>query len=215
MSNDPKRIREFLRANPLCIYKPFYPAAWHASDRVAVVFSSLVTEDDLPEPPVLQSTPGIFQRLVEKSYELRITALGNRMFTAKLDSQCLSTARIDWRAATQPVPVEPVELPEPVANACRRIMRDLGIVFGCFDLIVTPEGEYVFLEVNESGAFLWIVAHWPGAGSRGGEPAVETRCDGAVQASAVVCLGPLRFRPPIAHPAPRSGRRGGVTPSAT
>ena len=35
-------------------------------------------------------------------------------------------------------------------------MADLGIVFGCFDLIVTPDGEVVFLEVNQTGSFLWI-----------------------------------------------------------
>ena len=35
-------------------------------------------------------------------------------------------------------------------------MRDLGIVFGCFDLIVTPEGEHVFLEVNQMGQWLFI-----------------------------------------------------------
>jgi hypothetical protein len=35
-------------------------------------------------------------------------------------------------------------------------LKDLGLVFGCLDLIVTPEGEYVFLEVNESGQFLWV-----------------------------------------------------------
>ncbi len=40
-------------------------------------------------------------------------------------------------------------------------MEELGIVFGCFDLIVTPEGEYVFLEVNEMGQFLFV-EHWTG-----------------------------------------------------
>jgi hypothetical protein len=35
-------------------------------------------------------------------------------------------------------------------------MRSLGIVFGCFDFIVTPAGEHVFLEVNPMGQFLWI-----------------------------------------------------------
>ena len=33
-------------------------------------------------------------------------------------------------------------------------MRALGLVFGAFDFIVTPTGEYVFLEVNEMGQFL-------------------------------------------------------------
>lgn len=35
-------------------------------------------------------------------------------------------------------------------------MRQLGIVFGCFDFIITPDDEYIFLEVNEMGQFLWI-----------------------------------------------------------
>jgi hypothetical protein len=35
-------------------------------------------------------------------------------------------------------------------------MRSLGILFGAFDFIVTPEGEHVFLEVNASGQFLWV-----------------------------------------------------------
>lgn len=32
-------------------------------------------------------------------------------------------------------------------------MRKLGIIFGCFDFIVTPDEEYVFLEVNPMGQF--------------------------------------------------------------
>ena len=34
--------------------------------------------------------------------------------------------------------------------------RALGILFGAFDFIVTPEGEHVFLEVNPAGQFLWV-----------------------------------------------------------
>lgn len=39
---------------------------------------------------------------------------------------------------------------------CRALMKRLGLVFGCFDFIVTPAGEYVFLEINQMGQFLWI-----------------------------------------------------------
>jgi hypothetical protein len=40
-------------------------------------------------------------------------------------------------------------------------MRRLGIVFGCFDIVVTPAGEHVFLEVNEMGQFLFV-EHYAG-----------------------------------------------------
>ena len=35
-------------------------------------------------------------------------------------------------------------------------MQRMGLAFGAFDVIVTPEDEYVFLEVNEQGQFLWL-----------------------------------------------------------
>ena len=43
-----------------------------------------------------------------------------------------------------------------MARALRGVMRRLGLAFGAFDLRLTPEGEYVFLEVNPSGQFLFL-----------------------------------------------------------
>jgi D-alanine-D-alanine ligase-like ATP-grasp enzyme len=37
-------------------------------------------------------------------------------------------------------------------------MEHLGLVYGAFDFIVTPEGRYVFLEVNPGGAYMWVEA---------------------------------------------------------
>lgn len=156
-SNDPARIREFLRSNQGgVIYKSFYPVSWRTQEGVATLFSTEICEEDLPEDTILRASPGIFQELVPKSHELRITAMGNRMFTAKLRSQEIPEGRIDWRAAFDRLPMEAAELSEPVADACRKVMTSLGLAFGCFDVVVTPTGEYVFLEVNEMGAFLWI-----------------------------------------------------------
>jgi hypothetical protein len=44
---------------------------------------------------------------------------------------------------------------------CRDLLTRLGLVFGCLDLIVTPDGRYVFLEINQMGQFLFI-ERWTG-----------------------------------------------------
>jgi glutathione synthase/RimK-type ligase-like ATP-grasp enzyme len=156
-SNDPARIREFINKNKNgTIYKSFFPVSWRTADGVATLFSSVVEEEDLPEDSILRASPGIFQELVAKAYELRVTVIGSRLFTAKFRSQEVPEGQVDWRAAFDRLPMEPANLPESVAEACRQIMASLGLVFGCFDLIVTPAGDYVFLEVNEMGAFLWV-----------------------------------------------------------
>ena len=35
-------------------------------------------------------------------------------------------------------------------------MKEFGLNFGCFDIAVTPSGEFVFFECNPNGQWLWI-----------------------------------------------------------
>ena len=34
--------------------------------------------------------------------------------------------------------------------------RRLGLCYGAIDLVLTPGGDYVFLEINPSGQYLWV-----------------------------------------------------------
>lgn len=77
--------------------------------------------------------------------------------TAKLDSQSDEGAKLDWRAMQGAnLDIQPYKLPTFIENKLHNLMDKLGIVFGSFDLIVTPDDDYIFLEVNEQGQFLWI-----------------------------------------------------------
>ncbi len=157
LSNDPRRIREFLAEfRGRAIYKPFLPAGWEGPATTAVLGTSEVAAEDLPPDEILRATPGIFQARVEKAYELRVTAFGGFLAAARIDSQSLPEARLDWRAGGPRLPIRPAELPPAVERRCFELMRELGIVFGCFDFAVTPEGEHVFFEVNPAGQFLWV-----------------------------------------------------------
>jgi glutathione synthase/RimK-type ligase-like ATP-grasp enzyme len=59
---------------------------------------------------------------------------------------------VDWRRSRpHEVHWEKGELPRDVAERLVRLVAALGLVYGAADLIVTPEGRYVFLEVNPGG----------------------------------------------------------------
>jgi len=155
ISNDPGEILAFVKAahNSRVVYKTFN----------AFVPTSLLTEELLADTDALRWTPGIYQHYVEKSHELRVTVIGSRIFTVRINSQQTSRGTIDWReaqwkprGAAGDLTFEPATLPRPIRAACRRLIRTLGLAYGAIDLIVTPGGEYVFLEVNPSGQFLWI-----------------------------------------------------------
>lgn len=53
-------------------------------------------------------------------------------------------------------------------------MEKLGLAYGAIDFVVTPEGEYVFLEVNPSGQFLW-------ADYEAGLPLLDAMCEMLIQ----------------------------------
>lgn len=163
-SNDPDEIHQFLthHDDSGVIYKPLCSNFWFESNQAKVAYTARVKSQDLPDSNCLQKTPGIFQKEVKKSYELRITCFGDFMVAAKLNSQDHADGLIDWRAIRKsPLMIEPYHLPEAIQDKIRLFMHELGIVFGSFDFIVTPEGQYVFLEVNEQGQFLWIEEYNP------------------------------------------------------
>ena len=157
-SNDPARIRSFIRENPgETIYKPFYSSQWKLEDGgTAFAFTAVVTEDDLPDDDVLRLCPGIFQPRISKSHELRVTIIGRHVFAVEIASQALEVAQVDWRAGTRVLDYRLIALPPEVEARCLALMERLGLAFGCLDFIVTPEGEYVFLELNQMGQFLWL-----------------------------------------------------------
>jgi glutathione synthase/RimK-type ligase-like ATP-grasp enzyme len=156
-SNDPGEIRDFIRAHDgRIIYKPFRGASWRQGDTHWVPYSSILTEERLVEDHLLRLTPGIYQALVPKQYELRVTVMGRSLFTARILSQQTESGQVDWRKANHEITLEPWELSPGLADLCFRFMDALGLVFGCFDFIVTPKGEHVFLELNPAGQFLFV-----------------------------------------------------------
>jgi glutathione synthase/RimK-type ligase-like ATP-grasp enzyme len=160
MSNDPRAIKEFIRASAStgAIYKAYKPAMWKTSqDGIAIAFTSEVTIDTLPSDAVLRLTPGIYQERLDKSFEVRVTCMGNHVVAVKLDSQAVADASMDWRGVSpHELKIQPIQLPREVESRCVGLLKSLNLLFGCIDLICTPGGEYVFLEINQMGQFLWI-----------------------------------------------------------
>jgi len=64
---------------------------------------------------------------------------------------------VDWRKTTNAkLPHYPLTLPIEIEKHLLNFMQLLGLTFGAIDMIQTPDGEFVFLEVNPSGQWLWI-----------------------------------------------------------
>ncbi len=159
-TNDPILIREFMHKHEgKVVYKGLRPRPWTDGEKLWMPYTAILREADLPDDDILQSTPGIYQKIVEKDHELRVTVMGNRIFSAKILSQETSKGRLDWRRSYDELKMVPHELDPDIAASCLAFMDRLGLMFGCFDFIVSSEGDCMFLEVNQMGQFLFVEAY--------------------------------------------------------
>jgi len=105
----------------------------------------------------LQYCPVIFQAYVPKQLELRITVVGQEVFACEIHSQQTHHTRHDWRRYDLSfTPHFPHALPPEVQERCVRLVQRLELCYGAIDMILTPDGRYVFVEINPSGQYLWI-----------------------------------------------------------
>ncbi len=118
----------------------------------------------LTDPKGTGPFPLVAQAQVLRRLALRVIVTGSQVFAAEIHSP-KSVRRL-----------RPHVLPDDVRLRCQNLMHALGLSFGTIDLTLTPEGRYVFLEVNPGGGFLLIEEIT-------GMPVTEALCDLLLPAS--------------------------------
>lgn len=129
-----------------------------------VVYTNRVKPEDLEHLDGLAACPMVFQERVPKALELRATVVGDRIFTIAIDSAATARGQEDWRRSNGQADAVwvPYQLPDVVEERLRRLGDHLGQNYGGVDLLLTPDGRYVFLEWNPSGEFGWVMTHYAG-----------------------------------------------------
>jgi glutathione synthase/RimK-type ligase-like ATP-grasp enzyme len=92
---------------------------------------------------------------VPAQVDLRITMMGEHVFAAAIYSQETSYT-VDFRMDMDAGRVEAFEMPGGVIERLRALMERLGLVYGAIDMRLTPDGRYVFLEINPAGQWMFI-----------------------------------------------------------
>lgn len=165
VTNDPSDAYDFfLECGRQAVYKPLRSGMLGASDdfgRVQevtdIIYTSRIDHFTREDFERVRLCPVLLQEYVEKSFEVRVTVVNESMFAAAIDSQSQPGSRIDWRQEdAYLIPHTCHELPDDAASMVRELMKRLGLRFGAVDFIVTPDGRYVFLEINPNGNYLWI-----------------------------------------------------------
>jgi hypothetical protein len=157
ISNDHRVVHDFLA--PLCETAAYKTLSWFGSEPGHALFTQCIPVARLADYAAnIAAAPGIFQPYIEKAFEIRATVVGAQIFAVEIRSQESEDTRTDWRRNPSVAPHVRTELPADVAERLLAFHAGQGLVLGAYDFIVTPEGRYVFLEVNSLGQWLWLEA---------------------------------------------------------
>jgi hypothetical protein len=120
-------------------------------------YTEVVSSRDVAYAESVRLCPIIFQAYVPKRFELRISVVGEQVFAAEIQSQDSNHTRHDWRRYDSFRTVyRQHTLPDDLHQRCVRLIKHMGLRFGAIDMVFTPDGRYVFLELNPNGQYLWL-----------------------------------------------------------
>jgi glutathione synthase/RimK-type ligase-like ATP-grasp enzyme len=165
ITNDPEEAGRFARELGLerTVYKTFLATEEHWRETRVLRAEEVVMLDRVALAPV------IFQEFVPAVCDIRVTAIGDRLFATAISAPA-DGYEIDYRMELGAAIYEATELPHETEELLHALMRRLGLVFGAIDLRRTPEGEHIFLEVNPAG-------EWRFVEERSGQPLTEAMAD--------------------------------------
>jgi len=148
VTSDAEEARQFLdRMNGTAIFKVL------AGERRRLIETRRFRKSYFRKLAALRYAPLIFQELVEAEQDIRVTIVDEEVFSASI-RPTTSKAQLDWRLDLT-AKIEPHVLPARIESKLVDLLRSLGLRFGVLDVRLTPDGKYVFLEVNSSGQFLF------------------------------------------------------------
>lgn len=159
ITQDPKIALDFIKNCPNgAIVKSLSGETLKDEDGIKAVYTHLLNEKDLENLSEIKNCPTFFQEHIEKDTELRITVVGEQVFAISINTQESEDSKNDWRRGitSGKLKYSLYPLPEYIKHFCIQLTRSLGLNFGAIDMIKNKKGDYVFLEINPNGQWLWL-----------------------------------------------------------
>lgn len=156
ITNNPKRAREFVQRYHNVAIKSVAGYGRKVAGGFYTAYTQQVTSEILEQFDSISLAPACLQEYIEKAFELRITVVGSKVFSCRIDSQDTERTRIDWRRYDISTPYSIYTIDDELSGMLIRMMKYYNVHFASFDFIVTPDGRYIFLEMNPASQFIWV-----------------------------------------------------------
>jgi hypothetical protein len=153
VSNSWKQVRDML---PAPLIMKMQSGILHDNGKLKLMYTTVLDEQALDKQATSKPFPGIFQEYIPKAREWRITVVGEEVFSAAVYTT--GEAKTDWRKYQSGNDVEfrSEKINTDIQEKCIKFLQKVGLTYGAFDFIESPDGRITFLEVNPNGQYMWL-----------------------------------------------------------
>lgn len=159
VTNDPEEVKSFYKQHKgNIVYKSLGQGRVDYGKKGYLIKTNQVEKRHLKHLKLIRRTPSLFQELIQKKHELRITVVGNKIFPVKIYSQEHKETKVDFRNVDKILDLkyEATSLPPNIEKFCFDMMRKFDLKYGAFDFAIDTKNEHVFFEVNTAGQWYWL-----------------------------------------------------------
>ncbi|MBS1509058.1 MAG: hypothetical protein JSS79_20640 [Bacteroidetes bacterium] len=156
ITNSPLRAKEFLHANSKTIIKPVSNGLQVLDEVTYSIYTSVIDQNyfDSYEQNETFETPVFLQEMISNKADIRVTIVKDKVFVVRIDK--VESEEVDWRKPDVQKKYSVINLPENVNQCLLKLNHAFDLVYSAIDLIQTPNDDYVFLEVNPVGEWVWL-----------------------------------------------------------
>ena len=153
VSKNLDRLQSFCNSNSQgTICKPIYHGMFVDGISRHSIYTRRVTTTELDQVSV-SVCPVMLQEEIRRRADVRVTIVGTKCFVADIVGD---STLVDWRNPENSIEYSRSKIDAATQTACREMLGELGLLYGAFDFIRTPDGNLVFLEINPTGEWAWL-----------------------------------------------------------
>lgn len=156
ITNNSKKADEFLKSNKSSIIKPVSNGLQVLKDKTYSIYTSVIesTFFENYEREIIFETPVLLQEKIQNKYDIRVTIIGDNIFSVAINK--LNKNEVDWRKPEVEKKYSLIQLPKNIEKKLFQYHKHLNLVYSAIDLIQTEDNQFIFLEINPVGEWVWL-----------------------------------------------------------
>lgn len=157
VANKADAVRRFAAEHDGNVIVKNLATPWYVGPSGTVAaFTKRLESTMLEDAPAIEFAPLVYQERIQRVLDVRVVVVGDRIFAAATESNAAAGQDDIRRVPLSEARYVPTELPSDVRGGLLKVMDIFDLQYCSADFVVADTGKWYFLDLNATGAFLWV-----------------------------------------------------------